>query len=344
MRAAAILCVLLCHSTLVWGHVKWFSPYDTSEAPLPPTSVIAIPGFWLILLVSIEFIYFMVYLDAGSARLKQEINRFRQKLIHHLPVDFAYRSLMLALIVFFSCVWTIGDVILTPELKHESSFVSAIQVGMLMTLMTKRSAKFAGIGIFALWFYAMNYYGLFHLADYIIFIGIAVFLIIGAQDKNKEVSGISFLILYVSISWTLQWASIEKWVYPDWSYPLLEEKPHIAMGCTKEMFMVMAGFAEFTLAFLLIALTGIGFLITTLSLASVFVLAIIDFGKIDAIGHLAIIVCLVLMAIQGPSKINIWFECLDKDPVRRAMKITTAYCVALLFFTVIYYSMYHLSN
>jgi len=103
--------------------------------------------------------------------------------------------------------------------------------------------------------------------------------------------------------------------------------------------MVMAGFVEFTLAFLLIALTGTGFIVTTVALAGVFILAIIDFGKVDAIGHLGIIVSLFLMAIMGPSRLNYYFADFNDDPAKRAFKISICYLAALVFFTAIYYGL-----
>ena len=31
---------------------------------------------------------------------------------------------------------------------------------------------------------------------------------------------------------TLMWASVEKWAYPDWTYPLLQKSPSLTMGFT----------------------------------------------------------------------------------------------------------------
>ena len=326
------------------GHVKWFSPFDTTEIPLAPKTVLSSPGFWAVFLVSVEFIYFMVYVDASLHAVQRNTSALRDRLLKRLPPDFFYQALILTLIIFMSCIWAIGDFILTPELKHESIFVATIQVSILAALMTKHTAKIAGAGIFVLWIYAINEYGWFHMADYIIFLGIALFLIIGSKNTKNHVSSSAFLILYLSISWTLQWASVEKWAYPHWSYPLLEMKPYLSMGFQNEMIMVMAGFVEFTLAFLLVVLSGVGFVITAVVLALFFLLAIIAFGKTDAIGHLAIIACLFLMAIKGPCRINLWFAALDNDPAIRAIKVSAIFCGSLLFFVTLYYGLYTLST
>lgn len=329
--------LLVVFTSVANAHVKWFSPYDTSAAPLGIEPVITIPYFGLVFFLSVVFIFFMVFVDTKTQSINRYINIVRYKQLKQLPEDFVYRVFTLTLIVFFACVWTVGDVVLTPELKHSSHWVSAIQVMIIAALMIRKTAKYAGFGIFALWVYGVSKYGLFHLADYMIFLGIAFFMIIGDQKSQYKVSAISFFVLYLLISWTLQWASVEKWVYPGWSYPLLESKPYLTMGFNKEIFMVMAGFVEFTLAFLLLVLTGTGFVVTALALAGVFILAIVDFGKIDAIGHLAIIVALLVMVIKGPCKLNFMFASLADKPFLRAQKVTVCYVVSLAFFVTIYY-------
>lgn len=328
-----------------YAHVKWFSSYDTTQAPLDIGLVLSIPNFWNIFFLSIAFIFFMVFADAKTTALNRHINVVRYKQLKKLPEDFTYRVFTLTLIVFFSCIWVIGDVVLTPEIKHSNSnIVSIVQVLTIASLMTKSTAKYAGLGIFILWLYGVSKYGFFHLADYMIFLGIAFFMLKGSHPTQYRTSAIAFLVLYSLISWTLQWASVEKWVYPNWSYPLLESRPYLTMGLSKEVFMVMAGFVEFTLAFLLVVLTGTGFIVTALFLAVVFMLAIIDFGKIDAIGHLAIIVSLLIMVIKGPCKLNFMFASLAKDPVARACKTTVCYAFSLVFFVTIYYGTQFIYN
>jgi len=332
---AVILLAVFTH--VANAHVKWFSPYDTAEAPLDIKSVLSIPNFWLVFFLSVIFIFFMVFVDTKIKAINRYIDVVRYKQLKKLPEDFAYRVFTLTLIIFFACVWTIGGVVLTPELKHSSNLVSTIQILIIASLMTRKTAKYAGFGIFALWIYGVSKYGLFHVADYMIFLGIAFFMIKGGHASQYKTNAIAFFILYLFISWTLQWASVEKWVYPEWSYPLLESRPYLTMGFSKEIFMVMAGFVEFTLAFLLVVLTGAGFIVTAISLAVVFILAIIDFGKVDAIGHLAIIVALFVMAIKGPCKLNFMFASLADDPFARAQKVTACYVVSLAFFVTIYY-------
>jgi hypothetical protein len=92
------------------------------------------------------------------------------------------------------------------------------------------------------------------------------------------------------------WASIEKWAYPEWSFPLFVEHPGLTLGFDDEFFMRAAGVIEFTLAFSLIW-TPLVRRAAAIMLAAMFVSAAFEFGKLDVIGHAPIVV--VLIAIVG---------------------------------------------
>ena len=90
------------------------------------------------------------------------------------------------------------------------------------------------------------------------------------------------------------WASIEKWAYPQWSFPLFIQHPAVTMGFDDEFFMRAAGVVEFTLSFALLWTPLVRRCAATI-LCAMFVGAIFEFGMIDAIGHAPIVV--VLFAI-----------------------------------------------
>ena len=77
--------------------------------------------------------------------------------------------------------------------------------------------------------------------------------------------------------------------------PLIAAKPAMTMGATPELFMQAAGVIEFTLAFALIW-TPLVRRASAIILTAVFVSAIFEFGKIDAIGHSGIIAVLIAIA------------------------------------------------
>ncbi len=94
---------------------------------------------------------------------------------------------------------------------------------------------------------------------------------------------------------TLMWASIEKWAYPEWTFPLFISHPAMNMGFDIEFFMRAAGVIEFTLAFALMW-TPLVRRAAAIILAGMFVSAVFEFGKLDAMGHSVIIVVLLAVA------------------------------------------------
>ena len=146
-----------------------------------------------------------------------------------------------------------GGMILTPELKTDAQWIRWLQLGIALLVLIPRTAFLAGIGIIFLYGYAMAMYGIFHLLDYPIFLGVALYLIIDSLygEGRRE---LAHSLLRVMTAVTLLWAGIEKFAYPEWSFQLIQGQPGMALGLDPEFFMVAAGFVEFCAAYLL--LTG----------------------------------------------------------------------------------------
>jgi hypothetical protein len=162
-------------------------------------------------------------------------------------------------------------------------------------LVWRRTLPITGVGIVGLFAFAVHQYGIFHLMDYPIFLGIAAyFILVGLQ---RDLFGIRPVdLLRWSAGVTLMWAAIEKWAYPQWTFPLMTVNPQMTLGFTPDFFMRAAGMVEFTLAFALL-LTPLVRRAAATILCSMFVSAVFEFGKIDAIGHAPIVA--VLLAIIG---------------------------------------------
>lgn len=323
------------------AHVKWFAPYDVAVAPKAVGSVFT-PSFLIIGALSIAFIFVASYLDRRLTTVTAYINRSRIHFARNFAENYPLEVMRYTLLIFFVAIWSIGGIVLTPELNHESLWISGLHIVMIISLLSPRTCWVAGVGIFILWGYSAVNYGFFHLSDYMIFLGIALFVIFYSCPALRVGEHKRFNILYGAIAFTLLWASIEKFVYPHWSYPIIEEFPHISMGLSKEAFMDLAGFGEFVLAFMLVATVGIGFWSATTGLALIFTAAIWDFGKVDAIGHLAIIIALLMMMVYGPSKLNFRLANLHPKPFINACLVTLVFTVSLVVFFVIYYGIRHI--
>jgi len=323
---AAIPLALLMNAGFVGSasaHVKWFCAYDVAGQPDGLESVLC-PDFEFLTGLSILALMTGAVLEGtpvGSAMVRA-LDRITRLVRENLETIFRAATAF-----FFIAIWGAGGILLTPDLKTESTLVGAIQLGIAAGMLSRRTMPVSALGIFALFGIGVWEYGLFHLADYPIFLGIAVYLaLIGWQTNFFGARPLD--VLRWSAGITLMWASIEKWAYPEWSYPLFIEHPEMTLGFTADFFMRAAGAVEFALAFALIW-TPLVRRVGATMLAAMFVSAVFQFGKIDMIGHSMIIVALLGIIADDAVK-----------PVRLrdSWLLPFGYAAALALFLATYYA------
>jgi hypothetical protein len=230
---------------------------------------------------------------------------------------------------FFIAIWGAGGILLTPELKSDSTLIAAIQLGIAAGMLSRRTMPLSAVGIFMLFAVGIWNYGVFHLADYPVFLGVAVYLALMGQQRDFFGARPIDVVRW-SAGITLMWASIEKWAYPEWSFPLLVEHPTMTLGFDPDFFMRAAGAIEFALAFALMW-TPLVRRIAAIMLAGMFVSAVLEFGKIDLIGHTLIVVVLLGIIADNAREAKL---------VRFPWLIPAAYASALALFLGSYYLMH----
>src|SRR5471030_3170828 len=227
---------------------------------------------------------------------------------------------------FFVAIWATGGILLTPELKTDSNIVGAIQLGIAAGMLSRRTMPLSALGIATLFAIAIWQYGIFHLADYPVFLGIAAYLaLVGFQRDFFGARPIDIVRWTAGV--TLMWASVEKWAYPEWSYSLLTTHPDMTLGLDPVFFMRAAGAVEFALAFALMW-TPLVYRLAAIILAGMFISAVLEFGKIDLIGHTLIVAALfAIIADDGGKKVLVRYPWLA--PI--------GYASALSLFLSLYY-------
>ena len=324
-QLAACLAVplVLLGATGASAHVKWFCAYDVAGQPRGLEQVLCANFEWLVALA-------LAWLMAGCLTEGTPIGTALLNAMDRATSGIRANTETLVRAVlgfFFVSLWTLGGIILTPELKTDAAWVPILQLGIAAALIWRQTLPLAALGIVLLFAFATWTYGVFHLADYPIFLGLAAYLALTGTDRT--LFGIRPIdVVRMSAGVTLMWASIEKWAYPHWTDPLLAAKPEMAMGFSNALFMDAAGVIEFTLAFALVW-TPLVRRSAAIILAGVFISAIFAFGKIDAIGHSGIIV--VLLGVAADSA---------RRPVTRrdVLLVPAYYGAALAAFLVIYYA------
>jgi hypothetical protein len=333
----AVLAITAIALIAVWpavasAHVKWFAPYNVPAQPRVLPDVLTLnfwqPVFWALLA-------FLLTCYLERSRVGYLIIRTLDSVTARLAprVDDLYRS---STAVFFIALFAIGGIILTPELKTASPQIPWFQAAIAIGMFWRATMPLSALGIAALYGAGVAQYGIFHMLDYPIFLGLAAYL--GLSGLQQNLFGLRPLD---AARWaagiTLMWASVEKWAYPDWTYPLLQSNPSLCMGFSPTYYLSAAGVVEFTLAFGLLW-TPLVRRLSALVLIAMFTSAIGPFGKIDAVGHLMIIVILIgIIADPWPANRREPLKLLAYYPSALAATIALYYGLhALIFGTIIW--------
>jgi hypothetical protein len=275
------------------AHVKWFCSYNVAGQPDSLRTVLS-SNFGLLISVSIVALLAGARLEGkpvGNAILRalDHVTRY-----FHQHIDTIFRA---SCAFFFIAIWGVGGILLTPELKTDSIAIGAIQLGIAAAMLSRSTMPLGGLGIVILYAVATMNYGIFHLADYPVFLGVAAYLaLFGTKQNFLGARPIDVLRWTAAI--TLMWASIEKWAYPEWSYPLLTLHPEMTFGYPPKFYMLAAGVVEFALAFALLW-TPLVRRVAAIMLVMIFVSAVFEFGKIDLIGHTLIVVALLAIVADN---------------------------------------------
>lgn len=126
-------------------------------------------------------------------------------------------------------------------------------------------------------------------------------------------------------------------------YGLFASDPGLLMGLDARTYMVIAGFVEFNLTFVLLSSASLLSRAIALGLAAVFVLAIYKFGAIDAIGHLLIITILAVLILHGPTKGRNFLVLGSKSLWTEAYFMTGLYVLAFVLVFAAFYGLHFLA-
>ena len=321
--ALPLACVLdMVFAEPASAHIKWFCAYDVASQPVGLENVLCpdfelLTGLSLLGLLTGSAVEGTVVGNAILRAFDQATSAIRDN------IEIIFRA---ACAFFFISIWAVGGILLTPELKTDSIWIGVLQLAIAAGMLSRRTMPLSALGIFALFDIAVWNYGGFHLADYPVFLGVAAYVALaGGQTNFFGARPIDVLRYAASI--TLMWAAIEKWAYPQWSYPLLIQHPEMTLGFAPDFYMRAAGAIEFALAFSLLW-TPLVRRVAAIMLTAMFVSAVFAFGKIDLIGHSLIVVALLGIIVDDGGK---------PARIRDFWLIPAAYAASLALFLATYY-------
>jgi hypothetical protein len=279
-------------STSASAHVKWFVNCNVSDDPLPAQAVFTTTFF-------LFFTLFLVLLYLGCTAERTTLGTSVSQLLDHYAAPLHRRAddlLRSVAAVSFALLWADGGLIITPELKASSIWLSAIQLLIPIYMFGRATLPAAGVGIIVLYGYGVATYGLFHMLDYPVFVGLGVFFALSVSQNAKLVA-FRFDFLRWTVASSLLWPSIEKFVYPGWVAPIAIMHPELTLGFDVATVVTAAGVVEFGLSFALFW-TPLVRRLAALALMALLTAATFDFGKMDGIGHLMMITILMVVFVH----------------------------------------------
>src|SRR5262245_53012724 len=121
---AGLVFLPVCATSPAQAHVKWFAIYNVNESPNAITGI----GNGTILVL----VVFALVLLWGATRLEQSNLAMRLRLMLTRTADRLNGRmedfLRATTAAFFVSLWATGGIILTPELKTSSAWVSLLQL------------------------------------------------------------------------------------------------------------------------------------------------------------------------------------------------------------------------
>jgi hypothetical protein len=334
--------LLLLSSYPVEAHVKWFVEHDVSAPPMPIGEVLSGTFIKMFLVaVACTYIFFLadryIHEKGYLVRFDESLKRFD---------GFATYVMRISAGIFFLSLWIWylyhgSTFYITPELKTLDPWVPWLHLILALAVATRITTPITGLGIFVLYAAAIRDFGIFHMLDYVIFLGIGYFLVtLGLKPKIWLKSG--FVTLFACAGLTLIWASVEKFAYAEWTVPLLENNPDMRMGLDPRTFMMVSGFAEFSITFALLGAASIVGRLVSLGTMSIFVLAVFKFGIVDAVGHLMIVAILFVLIVRGPTDARNMLVLPDKSVFTEAYFMTGLYFLAFVMIFILYYGLHYI--
>jgi hypothetical protein len=343
--AMTLVLILACMPEYANAHVKWFTQYNLLCPPRAPFAVLLSTYFIGFSAFVAPLMFGVSYADrhieqsgilwSGRwSHITQRIGEVADVIGKYTPV-----IIRLAVSVFFFTVFLWGEFILTPELKTDAVWVRWVQLAIALLALSPRTAWLGALGVAVLYGKAIEQYGLFHLLDYPIFLGVAAYVFLWSVFRNRTAL-LADAVLRSFTAVTLLWGGIEKFAYPEWSFTLLTERPELTFGLNPEFYMVAAGFVEFCAAYLLIS-GKLASRAAAVVLLFFFVSAIVPFGAIDAVGHSVIIVVLLVLAF---GRSNIVSPHLDlRSPRATAIAHVSVFFAVLILLMGAYYGGHYAS-
>ena len=303
---------------------------DVTKPPLALAAVLS-PTLLVLGAASMTLVSAGGLLDTLALRRWPSLLRHgaRSEMLEEALIRFGVGSYMLLLWARIGVApWSTAgeEAVLTPELLAQAAWVGWLQLATAVMVVFRRTCPLGGLGMFALWAIGVADYGLFHMMDYTIFVGLAGYLALSHPffDRRPAWQQWRVPLIAATLGFSLMWTGIEKFLYPAWAAVILTAHPIITLSFPASFVTVAAGFVEFSVAFYL--LVGRSLLRVDAAIVILVLLAAVpEFGALDTVGHIPFVAMLLVLVLHGPSRLQ------QRAYPRQAGAVTAAAWTAALY-------------
>ncbi len=323
-RALYAVLLSLLMTIAAQAHIKWFVEYNISNYPKSIWSVVTESYFIALLILSTVVMAISFIIDDKISPV-YKLNKVSNMLSQYGSL---FMRIMFAL-SFLSLGFIYPDRTLTPELISDHGYVQYANIIIAILILFRKTSALGAIGVGVLYFQSIYEYGLFHMIDYVVYLGIVVFFVFDSIVGDKYQAQL-IQMLRVLISFSFLWGAVDKFTHPNLYYDLISQTPYIVFGFNQTFFVQTAGFVELCLAYLILSgrtaakVAGAG-------LIGIVLVAIIPFGLIDAVGHMVFAMVLIAVtALPNP------YECQHKPVIKTVGYLLAIVCVFGLYYGAFY--------
>ncbi len=283
--AACLLLPVAAHA-----HVKWF----TEVQPVKEDITTILSPFFMILAIVTAVILAGLTQVVGRLStwgVSERIDTGLDQLRGYLPMLLKYGTAA-ALIV-----QAISGSMFAPEFAIEHTIERVLMWTAILLLLVpfKFASKAGALVLLGLLIYLTSSVGWFHMLDYGFYFAVIGVLVL---ERTRE-SKLGFPLLYLGTGLSLCWVAVEKWVYPIMAEDIIANHNVPTFGFAPGTFIVMTGFIEFVVGYLLVV--GILNRLLAFVLTLIFISTTMLFGITELIGHFMIHVVLLMFIIEGTS-------------------------------------------
>ncbi|WP_242154478.1 hypothetical protein [Sphingomonas sp. BAUL-RG-20F-R05-02] len=334
---------------VAYAHVKWFcGPIDASLPPVPVSQVLS-QLFFTCLVGFAGLVALGGGLDALLARIVPATCEGDRR---GIVVDVVVR---VGLAVYAVCLWCDLAVVLwaddatgsvlTPEMVNRAHWIGLLQLMIAGMVLVPRLSLAASAGLLMLFAIGVARFGPFYMIDYLFFVGLSIYVALGQPTLRRQLRLASWRvsILTGSLSLSLMWTAVEKFLFPQWTIAVLLHHPGITAGFPFPSVATIAGFVEFSLSFYLLIGRAVLVRVVAVLLAGVFVMAMPEFGMVDVVGHIPVLVILVATLLQGETRLQQLFRSKESGPWASARAVLIRYVMILTVLMCLYYGLHAVS-